>query len=456
MEYIANFCDCTSINENGDDYTLKIFKKYPYSECYANRSSSKNKNKPATYVIKSSKDKPFVINMFIKLFQGKSFYPNDSIEHRNKYLNECLKQIIENINNIKSIAFPKTPEQNFEIIIEDFKNKYNLKYNTNIKVFDHDGKDYFNENIILYDNPKHIINIGKVNILAIVKLDNLVIFTENDKLKKEENIIEITKIEPEPEHESICEPESEIKSEYPWINLNPSWTKKISKLALTTINKSWKPIFKTKTISNILKDINKNITDDLNEYGNESIFLPQDQTNIFRAFNLCQFPPKVVILGQDPYFANVNEPCGLAFSVNIGIKKPSSLINILKEVKDEGFSEHVHGDLSNWCEQGVLLLNTALTVRHKTKCAHLAIWKQFTNEILKQITEKSNNIIFLLWGNVAQSYASCINGNDKGHIILKSAHPSGLSAHSGFFGNGHFKQTNELLKKMEGSKEIKW
>lgn len=176
----------------------------------------------------------------------------------------------------------------------------------------------------------------------------------------------------------------------------------------------------------------------------ESIF------NCFSKFNKNDL--KVVLLGQDPYI-NENEANGFCFSVNNDIKMPPSLRNIFKEIKEEFNVERNSKDLTDWAEQGVLLLNTALTVRQFNSNTHSKQWVNFTNKIIEYISDEMENIVFILWGNDAKKRKQFIN--EKKHFILESVHPSPLSASRGFFGNNHFIKVNEYLEKI-GKSSIKW
>lgn len=166
---------------------------------------------------------------------------------------------------------------------------------------------------------------------------------------------------------------------------------------------------------------------------------------IFNAFNQTPFNDvKVVILGQDPYH-QPGQAMGLSFSVPDGVKIPPSLSNIYKELnKDIGMPIPTTGNLTKWATQGVLLLNSALTVRANEPASHSKIgWMDFTNDVIKIISTQQNNVVFLLWGNFAHQKQLLID-NSK-HKILKAAHPSPLSAHNGFFGTKHFSSANQYL-----------
>ncbi len=176
---------------------------------------------------------------------------------------------------------------------------------------------------------------------------------------------------------------------------------------------------------------------------------------IFNAFDQTPFDQvKVVILGQDPYH-NPGQAMGLSFSVPDGVKPPPSLANIYKELnKDIGMPIPTTGNLTKWATQGVLLLNAALTVKANEPASHSKIgWMDFTNDVIKIISDQKTNIVFILWGNFAQQKQVLIDTTK--HKILKSAHPSPLSAHNGFFGSKPFSDTNNYLTKHNKS-PIDW
>ncbi|KAL4575548.1 hypothetical protein LXL04_022395 [Taraxacum kok-saghyz] len=188
-------------------------------------------------------------------------------------------------------------------------------------------------------------------------------------------------------------------------------------------------------------------------HGPTPIFPPQHL--IFNALNSTPFDNvKAVIIGQDPYHGP-GQAMGLSFSVPEGIKVPSSLVNIYKELQqDLQCSIPSHGNLERWAVQGVLLLNAVLTVRQHQANSHAKKgWEQFTDSVIETISRKRKGIVFLLWGNYAQAKSRLID--ESKHHILKAAHPSGLSAHRGFFGCRHFSQTNRILEEAATS-PIDW
>ncbi|XP_061976858.1 uracil-DNA glycosylase, mitochondrial [Populus nigra] len=204
-----------------------------------------------------------------------------------------------------------------------------------------------------------------------------------------------------------------------------------------------KPYFK-----NLCKFVESEISN-----GIVAIYPPQHL--IFNALNSTPFNTlKAVIIGQDPYHGP-GQAMGLSFSVPQGVKAPSSLVNIFKELKqDLGCSIPSHGNLEKWAIQGVLLLNTVLTVRNHQANSHSKKgWEHFTDAVIKTISQKKEGVVFLLWGNSAQEKSKLIDQTK--HHILKAAHPSGLSANRGFFGCRHFSRTNQLLAQM-GISPIEW
>ena len=175
----------------------------------------------------------------------------------------------------------------------------------------------------------------------------------------------------------------------------------------------------------------------------------------FRALDLTPLDKvRVVILGQDPYHGP-GQAEGLCFSVSEGVRPPPSLVNIYKELQcDLGIPRPSHGHLSHWADQGVLLLNSVLTVRQGEAASHQGKgWEQFTDAVVRLVNDKADPVVFLLWGSYAQRKASFVDGHR--HLVLRSVHPSPLSAHGGFFGSGHFSKANAFLQS-KGLEPIDW
>lgn len=191
----------------------------------------------------------------------------------------------------------------------------------------------------------------------------------------------------------------------------------------------------------------------MKEYREKNIY--PDKYDIFNALHTTPYSAvKAVILGQDPYHGP-GQAHGLSFSVKPGIKPPPSLQNIYKELaEDLGYSIPNHGYLIKWAQEGVLMLNTVLTVRKGQPNSHQGVgWEDFTNEVIQLLNKRERPIVFILWGKNAQDKEAFIT--NPSHYIIKSPHPSPFSAHRGFFGSKPFSKTNSFLKKI-GSEEIDW
>lgn len=191
------------------------------------------------------------------------------------------------------------------------------------------------------------------------------------------------------------------------------------------------------------------------EYETETVFPKKE--DVFSALRLTPYEDvKCVILGQDPYHEE-GQAHGLAFSVKLGVKQPPSLVNIFKELRDDlGFETPPknYGCLTHWAEQGVLLLNTCLTVREHRANSHKGKgWEIFTDEVIKALNERKDPIAFILWGVNAKSKAQFITGRQ--HLILTGAHPSPLSAYNGFFGGSYFSKVNSFMEHT-GRTPIDW
>jgi len=221
-------------------------------------------------------------------------------------------------------------------------------------------------------------------------------------------------------------------------------------LYLCDIETSWQNVLKEEFSKEYFQNLNAFLENEAKEF---TVY--PSQKDIFSAFRFTPFDDvKLVILGQDPYHGYA-QAHGLSFSVKPGVKIPPSLRNIFKElVSDTGIAMPTDGYLEQWARQGVLLLNATLTVRANQAGSHQKKgWEIFTDKLIQLISEHKKNVIFLLWGNSAQSKAALID--QKKHFILKAAHPSPLSAYNGFMGCKHFSQANKLLQ-IYGFKSIDW
>ncbi len=217
------------------------------------------------------------------------------------------------------------------------------------------------------------------------------------------------------------------------------------------IDESWKNVLKSEFSKPYFPQIPLHIKTEKSQ--GKTIYPPGSL--IFNAFNTTPFDKvKVVILGQDPYHGK-GQAHGLCFSVQYGVPPPPSLLNIFKELQDDiGIEIPNHGNLTHWAEQGVFLLNASLTVRAGEPMSHAKIgWAQFTDTVIKTISAQKKHVVFLLWGKFAQEKRVLID--ESKHLILRSVHPSPLSAYGGFFGCKHFSKTNEYLSS-KGIDPIDW
>ncbi|EOU3033712.1 uracil-DNA glycosylase [Campylobacter coli] len=216
------------------------------------------------------------------------------------------------------------------------------------------------------------------------------------------------------------------------------------------INDDWKEFLRDEFQKKYFLEIKKQYLNAINQ--NIVIYPPANL--IFNAFNLCPLKEiKIIILGQDPYH-QPNQAMGLSFSVPCGVKIPPSLLNIYKELKaDLNIEPSKSGDLSSWAKQGVLLLNSILSVEAGKPASHSSWgWQEFSDAVISKLSLEKSGLIFILWGNYAKSKKALID--TKKHFILEAAHPSPL-ARTGFLGCKHFSKANEILKNL-GKKPINW
>ena len=219
---------------------------------------------------------------------------------------------------------------------------------------------------------------------------------------------------------------------------------------MSTVASDWLPYFQEEAGKEYYKELTAKVK---SEYAKYRVFPPKDQ--VFSAFSLTPYKDvKVVIIGQDPYH-NVGQAHGLCFSVQKGIDVPPSLQNIYQELHDDlGCYIPNNGMLSKWAEQGVLLLNTVLTVRAHEANSHRGFgWERFTDRVIELVDAKEEPVVFLLWGAPAQKKEAMLHNPN--HLVLKAPHPSPLSAYRGFFGCRHFSKTNEFLAS-HGQTPIDW
>jgi uracil-DNA glycosylase len=219
------------------------------------------------------------------------------------------------------------------------------------------------------------------------------------------------------------------------------------------ISESWELFYNTEKSKNYFLELTNFLEKEYKTYSPDLEIFPKRE-NIFNALNISPLKEiKVVIIGQDPYHKK-GQAHGLSFSVPQGVKVPPSLRNIHKEIlSDLKINNEGKGNLLNWAQQGVFLLNTSLTVREHCPNSHSKYWKPFTKELISFISNNTSSIVFMLWGNNAKKNKELIDQNK--HLILESNHPSPLSAYRGFFGCKHFSKCNDFLEN-KGKTGINW
>ncbi len=359
----------------------------------------------------------------------------------------AVKTPVQSQTTLKNSLLTNNQKQN----IPSNADEYIPKLNKNMLADDNDDdKEVIKKSKISVKNKNPVTsnNDGKVSLekkkiksLSGLGRNMLANDTDDEPIKKKKSSIEIKKpIE--------NKPKTNINKTIKCYDKNPSWKKTISELA-NEIDESWDLIFKDPKMMSILSQLDKDFEKEMEAFGDHLEILPSPQNLIFNAFNLCSFPPKCIIIGQDPYYSNLNEAMGLSFSVPSGIKHPPSLENIFKELSTDisGFNIPTKsGDLTKWAMQGVLLLNTSLTVRYKQKEAHIKQWKDFTDLVIKIIDQNiQQSMVIMMWGSHAKTKKALIKS--KKIQTLEATHPSPLGANQGgWFGCKHFSKCNDYLK----------
>lgn len=494
-------CLAKNLDSKKEPILSSVVKKFTYVNPY----ESGNRPKPGSFkIFGDGLKRRYVIVIYSQLYPSKADYPRDNKKKRLEWFADALNEIAE-LEDLKSLCFPSQVARDgggnwsdYYMTISDFAQT--LQLNCNIPIVLYDNPDETSSSN--HDTMTQISLINCINLDTSIGLDKLVfavnqnelvvdreklslvkpkqkLHVDMDKLKESVNhgkklVLEDSddealpekKIElkkkitfkkktPEPSEAEPEEPEEKQKAElpdFPVTKLNPDWKTPFTK---PNVHKSWNHIFERVDMQKKLTVTHKLLVEELRKYGDTKRFLPAFDS-IFKTFQLCTWDDlKVVILGQDPY-PNPDHAMGLSFSVPKGNKIAGSLTNIFKELKNEYGDDYQipkHGDLTSWVEQGVLLLNSALTIRGNDRNSHQNYWRDVTALIIELISKlKEKPVIFILWGGDARKNAKLI---DKKHLILEAAHPSGLSAHRGFFGCNHFKICNKKLTS-SGMDAIKW
>lgn len=492
VKYIINLC--SSINHQNNPF----FDNYP-------QAKMDNTFKPSTGSFHIVDNTPIIINAFAQLFPGSSKQHNDTPSLRLKWFESILNNLLNRFNtDISSIAFPPGLNQQYLLKIENFAKKIYLTARTSDGknrapvILDYNGKTlidleqqqlpvkYFPQKELVlksiinkfpynitksvnFEELKQLIieanansNVNVKSIIKSSKLETTDTIIENDIInqtdKEQQNINKSKPIISKPvDDDIILDMPTPMPTPTPTPKSENEQTKRVVRRVrilknkyidlFKSIHSSWQQLFiGQETLLKQLKIINDTLVHQINDEKAEVFPCPYDLT--FNCFNLCHLDKlKVVILGQDPYHANKNEAMGLAFSVPTGTTVPPSLKNIFKELSNDipNFTVPENGDLTGWSKQGVLLLNTSLTVIQKNPGSHMSLWKPFTSQIIQLIANNTKNLVFILWGQHAKAYISLIP--KEYHLILEASHPSPMSANNGgFFGTRHFSKTNQYLE----------
>lgn len=425
-----------------DTWVRDLYAKYPDADYYTQHASTGKRAKPGTYQIYHPRDdRPGIINMFIRVYpNNKKVYPNDNYIRRQIMLKTILGDLKDEARVARlSLEFPtevKTEIQEYLLIMEDYMRTAQLGGSkVNIVMY---GEAVEKKEICIAKKPKRSAGISSAS-LKPVKMD-----TEGEESRtvskcvldfKPEQLMSQTLFEVDIVRYTIAQELSGIMQYFPdgWDRITSD--SKLLKLA-ETVTEKLQPIIDDPATS-------------------AKLYPPMEL--VFNAFTLSEVAPRVVIVGQDPYHGK-GQAHGLSFSVTEKFKIPPSLANVFKALSndpDVEFTKPSNGCLTRWAEQGVILLNTALTVIEKTPKAHVKIWQPFTDRLIELLSQKYHKVVFVLWGTPARSKKDLISSSN-GHLILEYNHPSPMVRNNKFATEcRHFSQINNFLEK-QGFETISW
>jgi uracil-DNA glycosylase len=410
------------ITDDDPQFLRDAYGCLPGADYYKQHAASATaRGKPGTYTVHSKGDDGGLINMFIRVYPGTKVLANDNNVLRVKYFRQCLDQLVgcKTITRMH-MKFPAKPEdvKDFIPIVEDFCSTYKLNNGVEIDIIIH-----------------HPAPTGKT---PIVKKAATTIATETFQLVCEPSqILEQSLFEVDfiryrlKDSASTAAPSSEgIMKYFPTVA-------------------QWNFIRNDPRLNQLATEIPRDIVI------NEGVYPPPE--DIFNAFTYMKGEPKVILLGQDPYHRK-GQAHGLSFSVMKGVAIPPSLRNVYKALTNDvpGFTAPKHGHLRGWAEQGVLMLNSALTVEEGKPASHMEIWEPFTDHLVSLLSQKCKNLVFMLWGTKSKSKKRLITGAGEQHLVLECQHPSPQIANNTFEKDcTHFSQANAWLKR-HGKQEINW
>lgn len=443
-QLIAHQCNCTSKTAKG--LSKSIFDKFPYANVYTTR---KEPSTPGTISVKGSAKQRWVCNMFAQRNPGGP-KDGDTKEDRLCWFEDCLKKI-KAIKNLRSIAFPENI--GCGLAKGDWK-----MYKRRLEYFA--SENHMVDVYIVSQNPDPANDYSTKDEKKSQESPDIQIeFIKlvYGKLKKK-NAVQITReeferelheymasLEKNPDEEDVSVTADADAEKHTWL------TTTLEDYTEANIPVGWEPFFQPQL------DIDYGSLHELSKYlsgeAHKSEIYPELE-NVYKAFSVPPEEIKVVILGQDPYFG-VGQATGVCFEVPEGIDPPPSLKNIYKELSDDGFDieNRASGDLSKWCNQGVLMINTALTVRAHEPASHSSKWlSNFTPALMRFLDETCQDLVVVLWGAHAQGFSKFFGER---HKKIMSAHPSPLSSYRGFFGSKPFSKINHQLELL-GREAIDW
>lgn len=463
-QLIVHQTHCNAKYKKGKGLALEINKKFPHADVYKDR---KKDSIPGTIEVRGSpKGERFICAAFAQINPGKpqEYGEPDSEINRQDYFQECLDRI-SRIHNLREVAFPykigcglaKGNWEIYETLIKNFAAGTNAK----VYIVSNESKKTTEKKLKSEKTNKDIdekdafekeaeFEISFVEWLARkIKNDHSIIYDDEitpwvDKFREIYRNELMNPVEDDEVVEVPEEPEEPAPQE--------TWeTTSLEDYTEKHIPEGWEDFFKQQL------DVDNGALHELSKFLNTQIQkgdIYPDLQNVWKAFDLTKPENvKVVILGQDPYH-DIGQAMGISFSVPEGIDVPSSLRNIFKELVEDGFEiqDTTKGDLTSWCNQGVLMINTSFTVAAHTAGSHKKWTEYFTPALMRWLNDNCDPLVFILWGNHAQSFSKYFSSK---HKIISSAHPSGLSAHKGFFGSKPFSKANKFLAIL-GREPVDW
>jgi uracil-DNA glycosylase len=435
-----------------ETYLTEIYNIYPHADYYDQHKLTGTRGVPGEHVIFPNKGGPTLVNMYIKVYPGSKTYANDNPFKRKHNFDTIFQQLSQKSRDVFACSSIKklhieipssvaSEKQEYLSFLEDFMGTCEL-HGCKPLIYIHGAHIEKKQQITEKKKPKISIAVKKPPMKAFTSASSPVPVPVpvpvQYKLEFDEdhlNSVVLYEVDFVKGIEAKAKPETETETVLKYFPTDPKWERIVSDTKLQ---------HEAAKVQAKLGD----------QFGQNNIFPPAEE--LFNAFAYLRQPPKVVILGQDPYHGP-GQAHGLSFSVKKGINVPPSLRNIynaLENDPDVVFSRPKHGHLKSWAEQGVIMLNTSLSVEQKKPKSHLSTWVPFTDRLIELLATKFEGLIFVLWGNDAKSKKTLITG--KSHVILEFNHPSPM-VRNNTFGKEcqHFSQINHHLAKKKKT-EIDW